>query len=293
MKESDNSYRAEVRHEVRFGRTGPPATTEQAFTTPKRTIREVSFQGGSPFPEQELARRFQVKARQTYRPLAVRKGTDRLLDFFQKKGYLGARVHVNREERDGGVWLTAEVRLGPLETVGFTGDSLPRSVRNRIRQAWQSGQTDKQRIAAAQQIVTGHYGRQGFLLAKAECNVQSDAAGRKQVLFDVQRGKRYSDVHLEIEGASREHREDLLALVRKAKLEEAVYAEPRRLTEAAVQYYRRLGYLAAEVEAPLQRIDEKAGTGQIVMRVTEGPAFRVGEVRFTGNHGLTASALCA
>jgi outer membrane protein assembly factor BamA len=278
---------------TRSGSAGPalPPRRTQASATPKRTIREVRFQGGDPFQEQQLARLFQVKPKQTYRPLAVRKGTDRLLGFLQKQGYMEARVHVNREERDGGVWLTAEIRLGPLETVEFTGDSVPRSVRNRIRQAWQSGQTDKQRIAVAQQIVAGHYGRQGFLQAAAECKIQPSAGAARQVLFDVRRGRRYSNVHLEIEGASRDHREGILAMIRKAKLEEAVYAEPRRLTEAAVQYYRRLGYLAAEVDAPRQKIDEQAGTGQIVMHVTEGPAFRVGEIRFTGNHGLKENAL--
>lgn len=293
VKESDNSYRAEVRHEIRFGKSGPSGAAEQNFATPKRTIREVRFQGGGPFQEEQLARLFQVKAKQTYRPLAVRKGTDRLLGFLRKKGYMEARVHVNREEREGGVWLTAELRPGPLETVEFTGDPAPRSVRNRIRQAWESGQTDKQRIAAAQQIVTGHYGRQGFLQAAAECKIQASGGDGRQVLFDTRRGRRYSNVHLEIEGASPGHGEEILATIGKAKLQEAVYAEPRRVTEAAVQYYRRLGYLAAEVEAPHLRIDEKAGTGQIVMRVTEGPAFRVGEIRFAGNHAITENALRA
>jgi outer membrane protein assembly complex protein YaeT len=291
VKESDNSYRAEVRHEIQFGGAGKAATNESKATTAKPKITQVSFQGGGPFDERQLARQLRVKPKQTYRPTTVRKGTERLLQFFQHKGYLESRVHMNREDHGEGVTLTAEISLGPLVSIGFTGDSIPRSVRKRIPQEWQSGQSDKQRIEAVRKVLTGHYGREGFLQVAAECKIQVSDGGIKQVAFDVQRGRHYSNVGLALESASSEHVQEILALIRKAKLEDAVYAEPRRVTDAIIGYYRQRGYLAAELGEPRLAIDEQAGTGQIVLDVTEGPAFRVGEIRFTGNEGLKESEL--
>lgn len=291
VKESDNTYRAEVRHEIRFGSAGTPVALAPPAATQRPKISSVRVQGGGPFDERQLARLLRVKPHQTYSPINVRKGTERLVRFLQEKGYLEARVHMEREYREASVALTAEVSLGPLVSLDFTGDSVPRKVRKTVREAWQNGLTDQQRIEAAEQVFTGRWGRQGFLRLKTECKIQTSADGRKQVVFALEPGRRYRNVQLALEGASHEHAQEILALIRKGKLGDAVYAEPGRVTDAVIRYYRQRGYLAAEAGAPRQLVNENDGTGQVVIQVTEGPAFRVGEIRFAGNRAVKEAAL--
>ena len=291
VKESDNSYRAEVRHEIRFGGVGTTGTL--GSPTVKRKIGQVRFVGGDPFGERELARQFGIKPEQIYRPITVRAAAERLQGFFQQQGYLESRVHLNRDEGGDLVALTAEINLGPQVSLRFTGDSVPRQLQKRIRQVWQNGYTDKQRSEAASQVLQGHFGQAGFLHAATVSRIDVSAAGHKSVAFDLQRGRRYSGVHLALDGVSRQHAQEILALIRTAQLEEAVYSEPRRVSDAIVRYYQQRGYLAAEVGLPRPVIDEQAATGRIVISVTEGPAFRVGEVEFTGNRALAKEALLA
>jgi outer membrane protein assembly complex protein YaeT len=287
VKESDNSYRAEVRHEVRFGQTDSPIASLSKL---KRRVGEIRFEGGDPFAEDELARTFRLKTGQVYSPIQVRAGTERLLRLLRRNAYIESRVVVDRDENDATVSLAVTTVPGDPVLIRFLGDRVPGSLKKRIHNAWQSGHNDRQRIEAARQMVIGHYGREGYLDAAVECDIRT-ADKRKEVTFDVRPGKHYANVLLAITGASLDHEAGIRTLIRRAKLGEAVYAEPRRVSEAITRYYRRLGYLAADVATPHPVTDQEAATAKVVIAVSEGPRFQVGDLHFKGNQALSDEAL--
>ena len=85
VKQTDNSYRGEFRHDIRFGSSGA-ASQVRAVRQAARRVSEVRFTGTGPFRQEELTKIFKVKAGQKYKPIKTRKGSRRLTNFLLKKG---------------------------------------------------------------------------------------------------------------------------------------------------------------------------------------------------------------
>ena len=124
VKQSDNTYRGEFRHDVRFGTATNPLAAAAARAT-KRKVSAVHFSGETPFAPEVLGKKFKVKAGNQYDALKVRKGVERLDNFFVKQGYLESRVRLDRDESANGVDLTVRIELGPAVEMTFQGATLP------------------------------------------------------------------------------------------------------------------------------------------------------------------------
>ena len=291
VKESDNSYRGEFRHDIQFGGSSP-VTAAAAVHTGKRKISAVRFTGADAFSPDRLAKVFKVKAGQKYKPIKVRKGAERLGGFFTKQGYLESRVHLDRQDNGDAVGLTVRIELGPVVELTLQGASLPRRQRSRLRDLWHSGISDKQRPQALKEAILGYFAVKGYLRAKADFQISGDA-GRKLVRMDVKPGTKYHGVKIVVEGAEQRRAGEILSLVHDRKLEHSVYRNPARLIEAVTGFYRQRGYLAAKVASPIHHLDAERRTGWIVIPIQEGPAFRVGGLRFSGNQALSSADLQA
>jgi outer membrane protein assembly complex protein YaeT len=291
VKQSDNTYRGEFRHDIRFGPTSfAPEIAERA---PKPRISAVRFAGAGPLPADKLAKVFKVRAGQRYNVVKVRKGSERVAAFLTKQGYLESRVHIDREDDGGGIRLTAQMELGPVVDLTFTGAQVSGKQAERVREAWRAGLSDQQRLQSVRAATRGRLSLEGYLQATADSHVLNPAPGRKRVEFDLKPGPRYKGVKTVIEGAPRDRSKELAALIRQQHLQEAVYTDARRLTETLTRFYQQRGYLAARIAPPVYKLDEQRRTGRIVIPVTEGRVYRVGAVRFSGNSALTTDALLA
>jgi outer membrane protein assembly complex protein YaeT len=291
VKQHDNTYRGEFRHDVRFGSASGNAAVAAARPA-KRKITAVRFTEAGPFSTEQLAKVFKIKAGKQYRSAKVRKGSERLTKFFMKRGYLESRVRLDREDNDQGVGLTVRTELGPLVNLDFQGASLPGKQKSRVRRVWHSGISDQQRPQAAKDAILGHLAGKGYLRAQADCRVSGDAV-RKAVLCRIAPGIRYRGVEIVPEGAGSERRGAILSLLRDESLRKSVYRDPALMIEAVTAYYQRRGYLAAKVSAPVFHLDDGRRTGSIAIPIREGPEFHVGELRFIGNGALTAPDLAA
>ena len=78
VKQSDNTYRGEFRHDVRFGTSTLPGPSLARAAMP--AISRVEFTGGGPFSEAELAKHFKLKPGQKASPVKFRKATDKLFE---------------------------------------------------------------------------------------------------------------------------------------------------------------------------------------------------------------------
>ncbi len=290
VKQSDNSYRGEFRHDIRFGSSSP--ATKTAVAAIRQRITALRFTGNGPFSPEQLAKTFKVKAGQQYKPIKVRKGAERVRNLLAKQGYLESRVRLDRQNTDQGLDLTVRLGLGPTVQMTFQGADLPGGEKKRVRAIWSAGISDQQRPQTSKAAILGYLADKGFLRAEADCQVTGDA-GKKDVRFDIKPGIKYHDVKIVVEGAEPYRARDILSLIGKGPLRQSVYRDPARAIEAINGFYRQRGYLAAKVAPPIHQLDAGRQTGQIVIPVKEGPAYQVGVVQFNGNQALTASDLQA
>ncbi len=288
VKQSDNTYRGEFRHDVRFGKSTLLAPSVARVSVP--AISRVEFTGGGPFSAAELAKHFKVKPGQKANPVKLRKATDKLSKFLTKNGRLESRVRVDRAEDGQALALTVQIELGPTVDIAYQGAGLSRSERNRVRTVWLNGISDQQRPRVAKDTILDYFAEKGYLHAQVTAEIISKG-DHKDVRFDLQRGMRFHPLKIELDGAERYRSSEILALLEQRQLRSSVYRDGRRASQAIAQYYEQRGYLAAEIAAPIQDLDPKSHAGRIVIPIKEGPAFRVRHLQFSGNNAIAAEEL--
>ena len=289
VKQSDNSYRGEFRHDIRFG-SSSRAVGPAAAPAPKQKISRVQFTGGGPFSPTKLAKVFKLKPGQQYKAMNLRKGSERLTKYLTKKRYLESRVRLDRDTEGEGVSLTVRIELGPVVELVFQGAKLSRRQKARVRNAWRAGISEQHRPQVAREAILDFYAQEGFLRAQAgsHATVEGD---RKLVRFDLTPGINYRDVKVVVRGAESRRTHEIGKLVHERQLRLSVYRDPRRAIDAITRFYQQRGYLAAKVEPPQQMLDAARRTARIVIPVHEGPVFHVDRLQFSGNQVLTASDL--
>jgi outer membrane protein assembly complex protein YaeT len=289
VKQSDNTYRGEFRHDIRFGGATDAATMARAT---KPNVTAVRFAGDTPFSEDILAKKFKVKPGKNYDALKVRKGAERLDDFFVKKGYLESRVRLDRDESADGVDLTVRIELGPAVEIAYQGSDLPRGEKSKVRNLWHAGISDRQRPLTTKNAILDYLARKGYLRARVDPKIADDGSHRV-VHFNIRPGIRYRDVKVALRGPAPERLKDIQSLIAAQHLQVGADRDPSRLTGAVTGYYQQRGYLAVNVDPPVFDLDEDGHKGRIVLPITEGPLFHVGDIEFSGNQALTGDSLRA
>ncbi len=289
VKQSDNTYRGEFRHDIRFG--AGSSASDSGGVAKRRSISAVRFADTGPFASARLAEKFKVKPGQRYNAVKVRQGAERVRGFLAKQGYLESRVRIDREESGADVVLTGQLELGPVVQLTFSGSHLPRKIRGRARALWRTGISDPQRRQAVTRSISGYLSTKGYLRAQTQSRVLYPAVNRKLVEFHVASGIRYRNVDTVIQGVSPERRTEVSTLLRQRGLNEAIHTDARRLTETIARHYEERGYLAIRVDAPVYALDERHATGRVIIPIREGPVYRVGRLLFSGNASLPDSDL--
>lgn len=280
IKQNDNSYRVEFRHNLRFG--GVPAFERSAQRKDKE-IGSVTFGGNPLYPEEELFRRFKVKPGDTYDFFKVRKSLDRLEDFYHKQDLLESRVRMDRETSDKSVDLHLEIEPGLRVQFVYEGWDPPSGVKKKIREIWANGVFDAQRSDEAIRELRAALAKDGRLEAKIGQTVATPAENDKRVVFEIEPGVRYRNVGLLFHGAEGLSQRELERVVRDQKLTIEVHTEPRKVTEFLTRYYRDRGYLDVKIGQAKPELDPAAGTGSVVFGIHEGPRYNVGRLLFEGN----------
>jgi outer membrane protein assembly complex protein YaeT len=288
VKQSDNTYRGEFRHDIRFG--GPSTEESAARGVPAPVISSVQFIGGDPFSPAEMAKHFKVKPGQKANAMKLRKSSEKLSNFLMKKGYLESRVLVDRAGAGQQLSLTVRTELGPTVEMNYENGSLPRSQKARLRKVWHAGVSNHQRPIAARDAILNYFAEKGYLRGEVTPQVAGDSK-HKVVRFDLQPGTRYRGLKIEIEGAENDRARDIAALLKQRQLRLSAYRGARPVSDAIMRYYEQRGYLAAKVGAPVQELDPERRTGRIVIPVDEGPVYRVGAIEFSGNTALKSEDL--
>jgi outer membrane protein assembly complex protein YaeT len=280
VKQEDNSYRLEFRHDKRFGGTPfEPISRGPA----QRHVGKVTFSGNTYFTEQQLQRAFKVKTGQKYDYFHVRKGLDSLGHLYAKQDMLETRIQLHRDQHGDRVDLDVHITPGPRVSFVFEGWDPPRAARDHIRNIWQQGVFEAQRSDEADDAIQEALLKENYLKGTVKTDIQNLEPASRRVLFEIQPGVRYQSVKYVFDGAKAVDSDDLIKVIKKAKLENAVYTRPDEVSQALVNYYRDQGFLTTEVGKSKLDLDPESRSAKVVIPITEGPKYRVGKITFDGN----------
>ena len=287
VRQSDGSYRFDFRHALRFG--GTPGAQRA-----KREVRRVgllTIAGERYFTEEQIESKLKAKPGARYDFFKLRRGMDRVTSMYTKAGLLESSVRLKREQKDKLVNLNLKIDPGVKVEFVFEGAPVPGHVEKELRRVWYSGVFDTQRVEDATAVLRAWLVGEKHLTPQIKPQTTAPAPDRKRVLFDIQMGPKFENVEWVFEGAGGLSAKQLRDVVESQKLSTDVYTKPSRVTELLTKFYYEMGFLDAAVSEPSYRLAPETRTGKVIFPVKEGPHYRVGETKFTGNTALTPAEL--
>jgi outer membrane protein assembly complex protein YaeT len=285
VRQSDNTYRLDVRHDVRIG--GQPAPSR---VRPKRPeVTAVTITGDGRVPDTELRALLDVEVGDRYDFFAIRDSVENIEEALEERGRLQSRVRLQRQLDATSAALTLRVVAGPRVDLVFEGVTPPRDVLDDVRSKWRRGVFDTQRLDDASDVLRAWLMRDSYLQAKVEGTVEDVNDDQRRVRFHIEPGTRFAKVILAFEGARGISPDELDKIIDQQDLEQQLFTDPTQVTELLERYYREQGYLVASIANP--RYQYEGTQARIVVTVDEGPRFVIRDVMVAGNSVMPAEML--
>ncbi|HEY1303941.1 MAG TPA: translocation/assembly module TamB domain-containing protein [Vicinamibacterales bacterium] len=275
VRQSDNSYRGDFRHDLRFGGQADPRRVQRV----QPRVQSVMVMAGGA-DEAQLRQAFRIKAGDPYDFFHIRNGVQRVEDLLMEQGYLQARVRLERQIENDQAQLVLNVTRGPIVDVRFMGTTPPSRVQREIRRQWHRGVFDKQRGDDATDSIREWLLADRHFQPKIDYHLEDVADGKRVLTFQIEPGMQSRKVVLVFEGASAVNPDTLDRLISQQRLERRLFTDPTVVTELLQKFYRELGFLGAEIDEP--RFDYSGPDARVILTVREGPAFVVRQVTASG-----------
>jgi outer membrane protein assembly complex protein YaeT len=288
IKQQDNSYRFEFRHDLRFG--GPASTRTPRPAAAKFEIGAIQFKGGAPFSDKTLRSKLSTEPGDTYDFPKIQKGLDRLRDFYIDQKYLEADIRMERQPQKNTMDLNLTVKPGPAIEFVFEGHSFPESVKDKLAQAWTNGIYEAERLDECTLVLRRALAQEGFLQAEITSSVERQDELRR-IQFHILPGRKYEQTTLTFPGSSQISADQLKTAVDAAGLKPEVLTNPQHVVDYLNRYYRERGYLQAQTTMPKLQADSLSGNGKVVIAIKEGPLFTIGNLEFAGNRAFSYDEL--
>ncbi len=276
VRQSDNSYRVDFRHDIRRG--GRPEPRRVPRVRPE--VSAIMVPPDSPLPAGELRSLLGVEAGDDFDYFAVRNGVEDIEARLRELGWAQSRVRLDRTLEDGRIRLGLRITRGPQVEFVYAGATPPREVQDEVRRQWHRGVFDAQRTDDAAETLVEWLMQDDHLQGEVSYRVADVGADRRVVRFNIAPGPRSSQVVLEFRGASGIPADELDRVIEEQKLERQLFTDPVVVTELLRRLYREQGYLAAEIDTP--RYEFHGAAARVILDVREGPRFVVSGVTFNG-----------
>ena len=280
-----------------------PDRTLLAFTVkPGRqaVIGEVAIEGVPPEGRSAFLAQIHAVPATPYEPAAI---TEALTAYTQKlhrkSHYLASGSYQPHPSPDQDrVDLSITLQVGPVVTIAFDGDPLPKEKRAELVPVAREASVDEDLIEDSIQRIRTFLNQQGHWKADATASRQ-EGDGTLRIVFTVHRGPQYriGDHGVEIRGNRAVGADQFRAALVKLQANEIfVESNLSAAVSALAGQYQRLGYAQAKVSAAVNELGTAAGSlarVQPVISIVEGPLTRVGDVTFEGNAQVPSDQLRA
>jgi outer membrane protein assembly complex protein YaeT len=287
-RQSDNSYRFDLGHTLRFGGVARPRRVDRIE---ERRIGELRVTGTPVFPSDRILNEFRVKSGDRYDFYRIQDRLDRLQNFYLEHDHLESRIRLQRDEQGREVHLDIRVEAGPVVEIAYEGWVPPRDTRQQVSTAWSEGLFDRHRVQTATERIERAAAETGYLHAEIKADVSTSSEGIKRILFEIDPGVRYRNVDVFFEGASGIDPEQLRSVLENERLLRRIHLDPGEVTRFLRRYYRQQGFRDVEVRDVRYDLDTKAETGTVVIPIQEGPRFTIENLDFSGNAAFSESLL--
>jgi outer membrane protein assembly complex protein YaeT len=234
---------------------------------------------------------------QAYDPIAMSGALAKYVARLKKtRRYLAAASYAARPSEDAAsVDVRINLEVGPIVTVTFLGDPLPKDKLAELVPVEREGSVDQDLIEDSIQRIVRYLNQLGYWKADAQAE-RREADGTLTIAFTVRRGLQYRIADgVEVQGNRAVPLEQLRpALARLQANELFVESNLTSAISAIAGLYQRLGYARAKVTGTTNELNSSAaGPGRVkpAIVITEGPLSVIGSVAFKGDESIHADQL--
>jgi len=278
-----------------------PDRTLLEFTVrpgPRASIRTVRIEGDQPQSRDRFLRDMHAAPGRPYQPTVITDALSRYArklrrrSHFQATASYQAAPSADRTTVD----LVIDVRSGPIVSIAFEGDPLPKDKLSELVPIAKEASVDEDLIEDSVQRIRTHLTQQGYWKADA-IPARQESGGSLRLVFTVNRGRQYriAEGGVEVGGNRAVAIEQLRPALLKLQANDIfIEANLGAAVSAIAGQYQRLGYAQAKVAAGVNEVPSTSpalGLVRPVITITEGPLTVVGAVTFEGNEKVPADQL--
>lgn len=294
FRRDDGVLGLNLKHRIDIGK---PSGVAEYRTAIRKKLSGIEITGDEILPGKKLSQVTRLKVGRSYRTSELRQAASRLEAFCRKKGYFNARIDSELVELNGEARLRINIRAGGPTEFKFSGEGIPRKVKNRALASWSGRLPEEANVARFKDILLNELHRRGYYQAQVELNTISD--NDKTVYeINVARGRKWKIDRLILEGQPVFSENVIRKVVsdyfgaRARGLWNLIY-DTKIALELLEYFYQENGYLKPEIEEPVVEADSKQHRLSIVLGIEAGPRSRVESVSITGNSRFQAEELMA
>ena len=260
-----------------------------------RTMVARSTVTGHPLePVGAIQSRLAIVPGQPYQPAELRARLADYVTSLRRRHYYEAAATAPSplfNEDKTGADVTVDVEPGPLVTIEFAGDPLPKDKIGELVPIEREGSVDQDLLEDSARRITDYLNQQGYYKAEVAAPERREADGRLTLLFRVKRGRLYhvAPGGIEVTGNQSISIEELRPLLKMDHGEVFVRSKLDAIEGAITQLYRARGFATVRVTADVNDVSE--GLVKPVLVIKEGPRVVVGAVTMTGNQSIPTERL--
>jgi outer membrane protein insertion porin family len=261
---------------------------------PRTTITRSTITGRPLESAAPIQARLKIQPGQPYEPAELRARLDEFVTALRRRRHYEAAANVQATSFNADrtqVELAIDVQPGPLVTVQFTGDPLPKDKIAELVPVEREGSVDQDLLEDSARRITEDLNQQGYWKADVKPPARREADGQLTIVFNVNRGRVYrvAPGGVEITGNQSIPIETLKPLVRLEQGDPYVASRLSAIEGAIKQMYRTQGFATADVHSAANDMGE--GLVKPVVIVKEGPRVAIGELSVAGNTSIPIDRL--
>ncbi len=263
---------------------------------PRTTIGSSAIVGNPLVPAAQIQARLQIQPGQFYQPAELRRRIGDFVTSMRQRRYYQAAANVQTPVFTADrtqVQLAVDVQPGPLVTVQFAGDPLPKDKIAELVPVERDGSVDEDLLEDSAARITDYLHQQGYWKADVKPPERREAAGGVTIVFTIHRGRVYrvAPGGIEVTGNRGVTLEELKPLLRLGQGDLFIASRLSAIEGAIKQTYRSRGFATAELSTAMNEVDE--GLVRPVITVNEGPRIVIGKTAVRGSAAVPDDRLRA
>ena len=266
----------------------------EAKAGPRTMIAQSSVAGHPLDTVPQIQSRLEIQPGQPYQPGPLRTKLADYVTAMRRRRHYEADATVKAEkfnEDRTNVDLVVNVEPGPLVSVEFTGDPVPKDKIAELVPIEREGSVDQDLLEDSARRITDYLNQQGYWKAQVAPPERKEAAGTLTIAFHVTRGRLYrvAPGGVEVTGNQSIPIDEIRPLLKLSQGDLFVASRLGAIEGAIKQLYRTKGFATADVTSAANDVGD--GLVKPVVGVKEGPRVVIGSVTISGNRALATERL--